>query len=198
MRKIAVLALASILCGPLYGQMKTTVSSSGGVSGNSSGYSRGSSNTSVRTSAAGDRWVISGNLGLGFTDHAMNISLSPQIGYAITRYFTAGAGVMYNFYNNYDSAFKRHAVGANVYARLYILRYITLHVQPEITRWWWRPKATAPAPVTTTSILGGAGVTLPLGAGSYISLMLWYDLLQSANSPYGKEISYSVGYGFRF
>lgn len=48
------------------------------------------------------------------------------------------------------------------------------------------------------SLLLGAGGTIPAGNNGGVSIMFYYDVLQSKYTPYGSKIFYSIGYSFGF
>ncbi|MDR0349046.1 MAG: hypothetical protein LBH90_06095 [Tannerella sp.] len=144
-------------------------------------------------------------------DYTM-ITVAPQIGYNITNYLNAGAGISYSFYREkyYTGECredlclgknrvtdKSHYAGFNIYGRLYLLNYITIHAQPEInymTRTVANPASSQhndKIEKVIPSFLIGAGVRL----GPVVA-MLQYDLVQDTYSPYGTRIFYSIGFSF--
>lgn len=178
--------------------VERSVTSKGSVSGTTSGKPSGKAETTVESRGTGEhRWTFTGNLGFDFGGSYQHLSISPQVGYALTNYFTLGGGMNYNFYNNSDNDYSRHSLGLNVYARFYILKYITLHAQPEYFVNWRKPEL-SDSKKWSAAMLVGAGITFPVAPGNYLSAIVYYDLLQQSNSPYGKDMFYSIGYGFRF
>jgi hypothetical protein len=143
-----------------------------------------------------------GNLGLQFGDYTL-INIAPQIGYRLTSYFTAGAGVSYTylkdkFWSTSNQSYKYSAsyFGMNVYGRFYPLQYAVISVQPEASRMWATYNyATGKERINefVPSVLIGGG----LRYGPVIA-MIQYDLIQDKNSPYSNSIFYSVGYTFGF
>ncbi len=144
--------------------------------------------------------VFGGSIGMVFGDYTA-ISVSPQVGYAFNKYFTAGAGIAYNYYsydyvNSPDATY--NYLGLNVFGRVNPIPYITLQVQPEAYYAWGNRISSQIVPC----LLVGGGVTIPAGRGG-INMMLFYDVVQYKSdgyklSPYGDQIFYSVGYVFNF
>ena len=199
MKKYVLMIAALIGCAAAYGQKSDTkVSTSGGVYGDTSGSPRGRTGATVTTRGTVSPWVFTGNIGFDFRDTYFHLSVAPQIGYSLTNFLIVGGGVSYDYYNN-KNGFVRHTAGVNVYARAYLLEYITFHVQPEgYMQWRFADGKAVGSGTTGASILAGAGLTYPVASKGYVSAMVFYDILQRADSPYGNRIFYSVGYGFRF
>lgn len=199
MKKAVIFFVLIMMWGVSPGQNPNTrINTSGGIYGNTSGKPRGNTNTRVTSRGVENPWVFSGNVGFDFGENYFHISLEPQIGYFLTSYFIVGAGLSYNLYNNTNTDYVRHTLGANVYACAYLLQYITFHLQPEVYTSWRSPDGSLKGSTPAASILAGVGLTYPVSPGSYISAMLYYDLLRNPNSLYGDKLFYSVGYGFRF
>lgn len=144
---------------------------------------------------------IGGGLGLQFGDYTV-INVSPQVGYRLSPYFTAGAGFSYTYYKD-DYQLGRHTYdynasyfGMNLFGRFYPIQYLVLSVQPEASR-MWRTYDTSNGKEKETkfvpSVLLGGGVRL-----GPVTAMIKYDVIQDKNSPYSSKIFYSVGYTFSF
>ncbi len=144
---------------------------------------------------------IGGGVGLQFGDYTV-VNVSPQVGYRLSPYLTAGAGVSYTYYKDDISIDHRkydyHAsyFGMNVFGRFYPMQYLVLSVQPEASR-MWRSQDSRNGKLKSNefvpSVLLGGGVRL----GPVIA-MIQYDVIQDKNSPYSNNIFYSVGYTFSF
>ncbi len=144
-----------------------------------------------------NKLVLGGSLGLNFSNYYTLINIAPQIGYALSSKFTAGAGISYNYYhyNDYDESY--HYMGFNLFGRLNPIRYISLQVQPEIYRMWGSINDQSIKSRVIPCFLVGAGVNIPAGRGG-ISTMFFYDVVQNNDSPYGNQVFYSIGYVFGF
>ena len=135
--------------------------------------------------------LFGGSFGLTFGDYT-SVNISPQIGYAFSRYFSAGFGVSYDYYK-YQSQYLNY-LGFNLYGRLNPISNINLQIQPEIFRMWGSNSIKKTVPC----VLAGAGITMPIGNNAGISMMLYYDLVQDEYSPYFNQVVYSIGYVFYF
>lgn len=89
-------------------------------------------------------------------------------------------------------------MGLNIFARARVLQYITFQVQPELQRRWGTLDGQTMKSEMVPSLLLGAGGTIPAGNNGGVSIMFYYDVLQSKYTPYGSKIFYSIGYSFGF
>lgn len=157
---------------------------------------------------------IGGNFGLNFSSYYTLINVSPQLGYRFNDYFAAGAGVNFiysrlkQYYNNIDYDKTTYGVvGLNIFGRFYPIPYAFAQLQPELNYTWQKTqfnysgspnipeqKFTGLVP----SLLAGAGGAIPTGGAGAFIIMVQYDVLQNARSPYGKRAFYSFGYNVGF
>ncbi len=141
--------------------------------------------------------TVGGNIGGNITNDEKSITVSPQVGYRFNQYLSSGIGVGYNYYS-YDYGIagttSQNYLGLNAYGQFKPIPYVAFRVQPEMQYLWGKDIASQAVPC----VLVGAGVSLPAGNASGVSAMIYYDVLQDENSPYGNEIFYSVGYVFGF
>ncbi|MCL1932202.1 MAG: hypothetical protein FWF53_00095 [Candidatus Azobacteroides sp.] len=141
-----------------------------------------------------------GNFGLSWGGDATTIIIAPQVGYVFDPHFSGGVGINYSYYNHSPDSYNRTSLnymGFNVYGRVRPVNPIQLQIQPEIYRMWGSSRDLSLSKLVPT-LLAGAGVIIPLGNGGGVSLMLYYDLLQSQYTPYRDGIFYSVGYTVQF
>ncbi len=144
-----------------------------------------------------NKLIIGGNLGGTITNDIKSVTVSPQIGYRFNQFFSSGFGLGYNYYS-YDygisERISRNYLGLNVYGEVNPIKYVAFRVQPEIQYLWGKNIDSQAVPC----VLVGGGLTLPAGNRGGISVMIYYDVIQHENSPYGNEIFYSIGYVFGF
>lgn len=140
---------------------------------------------------------IGGGIGVQFGDYTV-INVSPQVGYDFSKYFMAGAGFGYTYFQEdyYDYDYKASYLSFNLFGRFYPVEFLVIGIQPEISRMWqtidygrdsFKDNKFVP------SLLVGGGVRL-----GGMTAMIQYDVVQDKNSPYGDSFFYSVGYTFRF
>lgn len=157
-----------------------------------------------------EKLFFGGNFGLSFGDYTL-INISPQLGYRFNNYFAAGAGVNLQFIslkyrdinNNVAVKESKGVVGLNIFGRVYPIQYIMLQAQPELNYIFGKQKFYNPteeykldASIVPSLLLGG-GLVLPSGRGAFVA-SVFYDVLNNANSPYGKKaflnFSYNIGF----
>lgn len=158
------------------------------------------------------RLFFGGNFGLSF-GNATIINVSPQVGYRLSNYFAAGAGINMQ-YSSFKSLYINGGVasresygvaGLNIFGRVYPIQQILLQLQPEMNYTWGNQKIYGPPDATykldpkiVPSLLAGAGGVIPAGRNSGFIVMVQYDLLQNARSPYGKNVFYNFGFNVGF
>lgn len=168
----------------------------------SSGNSASTGTSENKSSFDKRKLFLGGSFGLQFGDYTV-VDISPQIGYAFSRYASAGLGISYTYmsaeYQSYKST--RNYAGMNLFGRFYPIPNIVLSVQPEINKFWGSDKdhygQRSDSQVVPSFLVGG-GLRIPAGAVGGILMMIQYDLIQDAYSPYGNNFFYSVGYTFGF
>ncbi len=143
-----------------------------------------------------------GNFGLTFGSNTF-INISPQVGYRFNQYLAAGAGpsFIYYSYRRANERYRQGYAGANVFGRFYPMQYLFVQAQPEFNYMWGSLKYND---VTEKlegrmipSVLLGAGGAIPMGGrNGALLLMLQYDVIQDAYSPYGNKAFFTVGYNF--
>lgn len=146
-----------------------------------------------------------GNFGLGFGSSNTFINISPQLGYRFTDHVAAGAGVnfIYNKVNFGGIEDRQGYAGLNVFGRLYPLKYIILHAQPELNYSWGKftdaSNQTFKFPGKfIPSMLVGGGANIPTGGNGAFTIMYLYDLVDDARSPYSTNPFISFGFNFGF
>jgi len=157
---------------------------------------------------------IGGNFGLSFSSYYTLINVSPQLGYRFNDYLAAGAGVNFiyssqkSYVNNTDYFKTNYGVtGLNIFGRVYPIKQILLQLQPEMNYTWGKykyhysgtdiPDEKIPGKLVP-SLLAGAGGAIPTGGAGAFIIMVQYDLLQNARSPYDNRPFYSFGYNVGF
>lgn len=151
-----------------------------------------------------------GNFGLSFGDYTL-VNVSPQIGYRFNRYVAAGGGVNFIYSSikyrysdpSLDNRQSQGVAGLNIFGRLYPIEYVMVQLQPELNYTWGNMKYINQGTsykldnMFVPSLLGGVGGAIPAGRGAFI-VMVEYDLLQNARSPYGKNAFVNLGFNIGF
>lgn len=144
------------------------------------------------------KWSFEGSYGMSFGDHT-TISVTPQIRYSRSVYFSVGGGLSYNYYHfsKKGETENMHYPGLNAFARLTPFPYLAFQVQPEIFGRWGKKNGHSVKGRAVPTLLAGGGFLIPAGPGS-INLMFYGDIIQNDYSPYGSGLYYTIGYSFSF
>ena len=143
------------------------------------------------------------NFSLNLSDSYSLIRFAPQVGYQFSKHIMAGAGVSYYYskrkyyYANSNKRDTRHSnsLGANLFGYLYPTSFLALSVRPEVNYIWNSYKDNASSTykrdVFVPSVVVGAGLRF-----GQAHAMLYYDLVQDADSPYTSGVFYGVSVYF--
>lgn len=131
------------------------------------------------------------------------VNVSPQVGYRFNRYVAAGAGVNF-IYTNYKYIGYREDYGVgglNIFGRVYPIQQAFIQLQPEMNYTWGKQKYDTGGEQKldgkfVPSLLAGAGVAIPMGQRGAFLVMVQYDVIQNARSPYGSNAFISIGFNF--
>lgn len=136
-----------------------------------------------------DRLFWGGNVG-AWIGNPTFLDLSPLVGIKITEKFSAGVGVIYNYYsykyNNYS--YTLNLYGGRVYARYFFLENVFGQVG------WDRINRDDPyakklnARVWVDNILMGGGIRYPIGDRFFMVATGLWNLNQTPLSPYANPI----------
>lgn len=153
---------------------------------------------------------VGGNLGLSFGDFTY-INVSPLVGYRFSELFAAGVQVntqyeSVRYTDETNSTWKKDrygVLGAGVFARVYPIPQLFVHVQPEMNFIMGKEKFFDGTPeqkyhTHVASFLAGGGYAQSIGGTSEFTIMILYDLLQNSNSPYGNQPIFRAGVNLGF
>lgn len=167
-------------------------------------FAQDETDTTTKKGFDKSRIFIGGNFGLNFGT-LTQIIVSPQVGYRFSPFFAAGAGINLQYVSQKffdqlgNDLFKQSQTvyGLNLFARAYPIRQAFVQIQPEFNfsngkfKYYNSNIPDEKFSVSAPSLLVGAGIGL---SGGYLALN--YDLLQNPNSPYGRGVFVSAGFGF--
>lgn len=173
--------------------------------------------------------IFGGGLGLSFGTYT-NIYIAPSVGYRFTDHFAAGVSLGYNYLNIKDYVwstnqytneekymnFSQSIYSGSVWARYTFLENFITQAEFELNNisdingnkfdadGWLVPNTYR---TTIPSLLLGGGYRQPIGNGSYLFMMLMYDVLQDipsntreyqgqkvSLSPYAGGLFFRVGF----
>lgn len=147
--------------------------------------------------------VVGGNVGAGYYGNALSVSLSPQVGYRLTRSLEVGTRLGYQMtyhtaYSAYGPYFDHFFTGS-LYANYEIFAGLYAQVENEtacclVTG----PNITSSKSLWFNSFLVGGGYRQYSGSRSYVFYDLMYDLswdfMDAYNNPYSSP--FIVRWGF--
>lgn len=124
-----------------------------------------------------ERIVVGGGFGLSFNSYQDFFSLSPQIGYLITRKLMAGTGVTFRFtnYKYYNPSIKLYDYGVNPFVRFNVYRNIFVQTEYEYLNYEFPVNTTETTRKNFNSFLAGAGFVQPVGQKVSFYLMALYN-----------------------
>ncbi|WKZ59006.1 MAG: hypothetical protein QY309_14160 [Cyclobacteriaceae bacterium] len=139
-------------------------------------------NNSLKGTPAKERIVTGGGFGLGFGNVQDFVSVSPVIGYAVTRKFLVGSGLSYR-YSKYkipepDVSFNDYTI--NPFARFTVYNGIFLQTEYEFMNYQLLVGGEKQRR-TFNSFLGGAGYIQPLGERTAFFVMALYNFSYTAS-----------------
>ena len=159
------------------------------------------------------RLVLGGSLGMVFGDYT-NVDVSPLAGYRFSDYIAAGIAVnaqygqfrSTDYYGTTVQRDKYTIFGGGVWARVYPIQMLFIHIQPEYnfisqsTTYYQTNdgKQVYKSNYSVPSLLVGAGYTQSLGGSVGVGISILYDVLQDDRSPYRNNLIYRVGAGIGF
>ncbi len=155
------------------------------------------------TSAAeAGRWWFGGGIGLGFGDRDF-FEVNGIVGYQATPRFTPGARLTYRNreITQSGSSFRTDDYGVSLFGRYRVWKPIYLQLEYEILSYEFVNMDRSVDRETFDSLLGGAGISLPLGPRLSFFVTALYNFSYDANeirSPYSSEWLVRSGVGFSF
>jgi hypothetical protein len=125
-----------------------------------------------------ERIVTGGGFGLGFSSTQSYFSVSPSIGYQLTKKLIAGTTVTYRYtsykFSNLPSL-KLNDYGVNPFVRFTVYRNIFLQTEYEYLNYEFPITYSETTRKTFTGLLGGGGFTQPLGDKVVMYFMALYN-----------------------
>lgn len=124
-----------------------------------------------------ERIVTGGGLGLGFGSVQDFISVSPVLGYSITKKFIAGTGVTYRYtnYKYYSPSIKLTDYAISPFLRYNIYRGIFAQTEYEYLNYEVPVTSAETRRMDFKSFLAGGGLVQPLGKNLAFYIMALYN-----------------------
>jgi len=142
-----------------------------------------------------DRLYYGGNVVFSINSVSTVLGASPLVGYKITDKLSAGVGISYFFYS-FKYGFERFNTsiyGGNIFSRFIVTDNLFLQTEFHIVN----TDAVTYDPINDVLSTGrknvpiwyvGGGLRQPIGANTYVSMSILYDLIDDINSPYTNPI----------
>lgn len=162
-----------------------------------------------------DRLFFGGNLGLQLGT-VTNIEISPLLGYYITPRLAVGLGIRYEYYKDSRDylpylPFETNIYGGSIFSRFMVIQNISeliglglnsgifAHLEYEVLslekKYFEIPATQEEGRFYLHSVLAGGGLNQPVGRRSAFTIMVLWNLNQTASSPYSNPI---IRIGFNF
>ena len=146
--------------------------------------------------------VLGGNLGLNFYNNSLYLSISPQVGFRLTRNLEIGTRFSYRLYyqfrSYYYSSSAYHFLSGGLYANYEIYGGIYAHAEYERTTYSFTNSFSNHGPMLYNSVFVGVGYRQYFRETGFIYAAYLYDLLWSPNSlsinPYDNPFVVRIGF----
>jgi hypothetical protein len=116
------------------------------------------------------------------------LNISPQIGYYITDYWSAGVGATYMFYKNNFFDLKTSVYGGSLFTEIYPLSFIVLHGESQMLNIEIYENPNNPFRAWDLSLLGGGGYRMRIGEKGIVNYLILWNFNQSKNSVYSNPV----------
>jgi hypothetical protein len=132
-----------------------------------------------------ERIVTGGGLGLGFGSTQDFISVSPVIGYSITKKFMAGTGFTYRYtnYKFYKPSIKLTDYAINPFARYTIYKGFFVQTEYEYLNYELPVSITETTREGFNSVMAGGGLVQPMGRNLAFYIMALYNFSYTNPAP---------------
>lgn len=139
-------------------------------------FGQGEAN-SLKGTPIKERIVTGGGFGLGFSSVQDFISVSPVVGYQLTRKLMTGTGFTYRFtnYKYYSPAIKLNDYGLNPFLRFTVYRNIFLQSEYEYLNYEFPVSFSETTRLEFGSFLAGGGFIQPLSQKVGVYFMALYN-----------------------
>ena len=140
-----------------------------------------------------ERIITGGGFGLSFSSYQDFVSVSPQIGYLVTRRLIAGTGLTYRYtnYKYYSPSIKLHDYGVNPFLRFTVYRNIFIQTEYEYLNYEFPVNSVGETTRENfSSFLAGGGFVQPIGQKVSFYIMAMYNFSYRDPDP-GEYSPYS-------
>ena len=205
MRRIAVLALASLLALPALAQTPPPAPTQPQPPAPTTPQTPPPAQQAVVQPAPApkpSKWFFGGGIGASFGD-VEYIEIAPMVGYRVHPRFTTGVGAFWRYRDDgrYSPSITTNDYGGSVFAQAYVTKPIFVQAEYEYTNYEYPTTDGGTNRDSYSAFLLGVGFFKPLGGnvGFYASAL--YNLSYDANdlsSPYDNPWVYRLGVSVGF
>ncbi|MCU0355978.1 MAG: hypothetical protein MUE95_00210 [Cyclobacteriaceae bacterium] len=139
---------------------------------------------SLKDVPVADRIVTGGGFGLGFGQYQDFVSVSPIIGYSLTRKFLVGSGFTYRYtkykYVTPNVSFNDYSI--NPFARFNIYQGFFVQTEYEYLNYEFLTTPTEKSRQSFESFLAGGGLIQPVGNRAALFIMALYNFSYTAST----------------
>jgi hypothetical protein len=148
-------------------------------------FAQGEDN-SLKGTPAKERIVTGGGFGLGFGNVQDYVSVSPVIGYAVTRKFLVGSGFTYRYtkYKIYNPNVTFNDYSINPFARFTIYNGIFVQTEYEHMNYQFISGSGEKSRESFNSFLAGGGFIQPVGDKMAFYVMALYNFSYTASDAF--------------
>lgn len=129
------------------------------------------------------RVYVGGGFGFSSNSQASFLSLSPVVGYMLTRKLSAGVGVTYEYYNDKFFDADDHRYGGKVFLMQMLVFNTFLYGEYNFINLDPAPWDENIGRRTWDRVLVGGGLSQPMGRASF-NIIAAYDVTHDSGSPY--------------
>ncbi|MCF8218934.1 MAG: hypothetical protein K9J21_08110 [Bacteroidales bacterium] len=134
-------------------------------------------------------FLIGGSMGLQFGTISF-VDVSPKAGYYITDNFVAGLGGTYKYYNDkrFQGDYSTSIYGGRLFLQYDVFDPLYGYGELEYLSYEGYNSRGNIVTIGSTNILLGAGYKNRISSGSYIYLMLLYNINETIKTPYNNPV----------
>lgn len=140
---------------------------------------------------------LGGGLGGGFTSYEAAFNISPLMGYRFTERFSAGIGLVYNYYENrlYVPTYKLNIYGGSIFVQQLIASFLFAHAEYELLNGPWAYPSNRRFNIHNFWV--GGGLRQAVGPNAAMMVSVLWNLNQTPYSyPFSPQIRIAVVGGF--
>ena len=139
----------------------------------------------AKTSSGPSKIYYGGTIGLSFGDYT-RFSISPLVGYRLTKMWSVGGRLIYEYINDkrYAEDLTSHNYGGSLFARLRPHPRFYLHGEYAYMSYEWQTANLSSERDWVPFLLLGGGYVQPISPRASVFIEVLFDVLNDSGSPY--------------